>query len=216
MRNFDEEFETCGYRAIPKILSEFEIAAVSKRLSGSSKVVAGDRRLLDHTWCQDLARKLLGQVRERELVQGEFVSVLCTYFSKNGGTNWGVAPHRDTCIPVRKKFHSGDWRNWTVKQDIPHVRPPDSLLRSMFAIRLNVDASGQDNGALEIVSGSHIVGRAESPAVICEGETGSALLMSPLLIHSSKKSKTDVPRRVLHFLYGPCEMSPPARWYYAV
>ena len=216
MGNFDQEFETRGYRSIPKLLLESEIRAISERLSAGATLKAGDRRLLDHTWCQELAKTLLRRVRELELVNGKFVSVLCTYFSKTGRTNWGVAPHRDTCIPVHAKFHTGDWCNWTVKQDIPHVQPPHSMLRSMFAIRLNVDHSKRNNGALEVAPGSHNSPGSASPMVVCEGEAGSALLMSPLLVHSSKKSRTEESRRVLHFLYGPCEMSPPARWYYAV
>lgn len=155
MRNFDEEFAAPGYRSIPEILSESEIEVVDRRLGADSILVAGDRRLLDYGWCQHLARNLLGRVLGRDLVKGDFVSVLCTYFSKNEQTNWGVAPHRDTCVPLRSKFDRGDWRNWTVKQGIPHAQPPNSFLRSMFAIRLNIDASVRDNGALEVVSGSH-------------------------------------------------------------
>jgi hypothetical protein len=35
---------------------------------------------------------------------------------------------------------------------------------------------------------------------------GGAMVMRPPLLHASSKSRKDLPRRVLHFVFGPAEL----------
>ncbi len=81
-----------------------------------------------------------------------------------------------------------------------------------MALRLHLDASHQENGPLRVVPGSHrhgvlsdqqvetIVGKIKH--VTCVIEQGGVIVMRPLIIHSSSKSQSDKPRRVLHIEYA--------------
>jgi len=215
MSIIDRQFRSDGYLSIDDYLSGNEVAELRKRLSTTDRVIPGDRRMLDHDWCRSLAGVILNRIKERSLVAGNCVAVLCTYFDKSPESNWGVAPHRDIVIPQKVEFSACGWKNWSLKQEIPHAQPPKSLLHSMFSIRINIDAASAANGALLVAAGSHKTDKITTPDIICAGRSGSALLMSPLLVHASGKSTSKHRRRVLHFLFGPVEIEPPARWYYS-
>lgn len=215
MSNFNEEFESRGYFKIPDFLDTEGLARVKDELDRGSSTAAGDRRLLDHEWCQDLAASVRQVLRSRQLITGNYVATLCTFFDKSAETNWGVASHRDLSIPVKQRIEKDGWRNWSDKQGIPHVQPPKSLLLDMFAIRLNIDHSTLENGALLVSPFSHESDSYEAPSVVVGGPPGSALMMCPLIVHASRKSLDGSDRRVLHFLFGPEELEPPLEWFYA-
>ncbi len=197
------------------MLSDDSLSAVQLNLGDGARLHPGDRRLLDHKWCRDLADAIRNYLLAEQLIVGEYVATLCTYFDKSAETNWGVASHRDLSIPVKRRFEKSGWRKWTDKQDIPHVQPPRPFLAEMFAVRLNVDKSDAANGALIVSPSSHKTESAVPPSVVVDGAPGSALMMSPLIMHSSKKSTSGADRRVLHFLFGPALPSPPVEWFYA-
>jgi ectoine hydroxylase-related dioxygenase (phytanoyl-CoA dioxygenase family) len=102
-----------------------------------------------------------------------------------------------------------------VKRGVPHARPPVGVLENMVAVRIHLDDCDRDNGALRVIPGSHrhgimsdeqiksFIEREES--VVCEAARGSALLMRPLLLHSSGPAKSPRHRRVVHieFAAGP-------------
>jgi ectoine hydroxylase-related dioxygenase (phytanoyl-CoA dioxygenase family) len=81
----------------------------------------------------------------------------------------------------------------------------------MITIRLHLDDTPASNGALRVIPGSHRFGRIPAAAlagyekeneVVCECMAGDAVLMSPLLLHSSRRSVTPERRRVIHFEYA--------------
>lgn len=215
MSDFDADFQRNGFLGIPDILDQQELRRVRERLGRQAKLTVGDRRLLDHSWCRELAGSVRDELQSRRLIAGDYVATLCTYFDKSSDTNWGVAPHRDIGIPVRQEFDSNTWKNWTIKQGIPHGQPSKSFLRRMFAVRLNIDQSSSDNGALMVAPGSHLTDDQVQPQLMVEGPAGSALMMHPLIVHASRKSASGAHRRTLHFLFGPAVISLPAQWFYA-
>lgn len=83
MTEFDTEFSTRGYLLIDEFLSEEELAPVLSSVDSLPGESAGDRRLLDHEWCRSLSNLVLERVQEKDLVRGEFVGVLCTFFDKS-------------------------------------------------------------------------------------------------------------------------------------
>lgn len=94
----------------------------------------------------------------------------------------------------------------------PFFQPPVTVLEQMVAVRLQLDDNAADTGPLEVVPGSHVMGRLSSEAiraatvsgkVPCVVERGGVVVLRPLLIHSSAKGRSAGSRRVLHFLYGP-------------
>lgn len=216
MVDFDSRFRSDGFLAVDGVLTGAEVLELTPRIDEAAPDSVGDRRMLDHAWCREMARQVLETCLSRGLVNGDFVGVLCTFFDKSARSNWGVAPHRDLAVPVRAKADIEGWKNWSVKQDIPHAHAPRGLLERMFSLRLNVDRSAADNGALMVAPGSHRSTESAKPTYTVEGNPGDGLLMSPLTVHSSRKSVSHTSRRVLHFLFGPRETRDSAEWFYAV
>ena len=216
MVDFDKRVRLDGFLAVDEVLTQADLLDLMPKIDEAAPDAVGDRRMLDHVWCRELSRQILTTCAGRGLVTGDFVGVLCTFFDKSARSNWIVAPHRDLAVPVRVKADIEGWRNWSVKQDIPHAQPPRSLLERMFSLRLNVDPSTAEKGALKVSPGSHVAGHDTIPDRVIEGRAGDGLLMSPLTVHASKKSASGASRRVLHFLYGPRDIGHPAEWFYAV
>lgn len=150
----------------------------------------------------------------------------CTLFDKAADRNWLVGWHQDLAVPVRDKVMDAACSGWSLKEGMNFVQPPDAVLADMVAIRVHLDDSAAGNGPLRVIPGSHVQGRlAASDAasqraligeVVCTVARGGALLMRPLLLHASSKAEVDMPRRVLHFLFGPPDLPLGLRWHLAV
>ena len=78
-------------------------------------------------------------------------------------------------------------------------------------LRVHLDASTSDNGALRVIPGSHRFGIlsdeqihhfTQQQSVDCLVSPGGVLAMRPLLLHASSKARFDIPRRVLHIEYA--------------
>ncbi len=102
------------------------------------------------------------------------------------------------------------------------MQPPAELMSHMLAIRLHLDKSGFDNGPLRVIAGSHSEGRlsAEQVArwdkqnfVICTVPKGGALLMRPLVLHSSSACAIPKPRRVIHLEFAAEELPQGLEWH---
>lgn len=87
-------------------------------------------------------------------------------------------------------------------------------MQSLVAVRVHIDHTTSQNGALQVVPYSHN-GVNSHERVTCEVREGGALIMRPLLLHASSKLEFGV-RRVLHIVYGPPELPLPAEWAHAV
>jgi ectoine hydroxylase-related dioxygenase (phytanoyl-CoA dioxygenase family) len=105
---------------------------------------------------------------------------------------------------------------------VPHVQPPVEILERMITIRLHLDDCNEDNGALRVLPGTHCLGRLtseqigqlrrDSREVLCRASAGDALLMRPLLLHASSRSRTGPHRRVLHIDYAGVALPEPLEW----
>ena len=149
--------------------------------------------------------------------------VRAIFFDKSSGSNWLVPWHQDLTIAVASKREAPGFGPWSVKDGIPHVQPPDELLKQMIALRLHLDDCDASNGALRVIPGSHKSGRlnpdqiaaarASSAEVVCEASAGDVLLMRPLLLHASSKSVSDRRRRILHIEYCCGELPAGMTWH---
>jgi ectoine hydroxylase-related dioxygenase (phytanoyl-CoA dioxygenase family) len=127
-----------------------------------------------------------------------------------------VALHQDLSIPVERRIESAECSGWSEKEGCLYVQPPAEVLEEMVAVRVHVDACPAESGALRVVPGSHMFGRLDSVAakklkeergeVVVPVPRGGALVMKPLLLHASSKATGTMPRRVLHFVFGPPEL----------
>jgi len=148
--------------------------------------------------------------------------VRALFFDKTPEANWRVPWHQDLTIAVEKKMEVVGFSAWSIKDDILHVQPPRKILECMATIRIHLDDSDLNNGALKIIPRSHLCGKLNSSeiadwtkqtAFICEISKGSALLMRPLLLHSSSPAKSPSHRRVLHIEYATQDLPAGLKWF---
>lgn len=132
------------------------------------------------------------------------------YFDKPEKSNWFVSYHQDLTISVNKKIDVKHFENWTVKQNQFAVQPPKEILENNFTIRIHLDRTTKDNGALKVLNASHKKGISrveninlnEEIETICEVEKGGIMIMKPLLFHASNKTTNNERRRVIHIEFS--------------
>lgn len=181
-----------------------------------TEVVPEVRQLHAHTNVTRLVADVLGT--QALLVRGLF-------FDKTPDSNWGIFWHQDLSIAVRRREQVEGFRPWSVKAGIPHVQPPSEILDGMLTVRLHLDDCSEANGALRVIPGSHRSARlslAESERLqqngepmTCEVATGGAVVMKPLLLHSSHKGTSKSRRRVLHLEFASAPLPGPLEWYHS-
>ncbi|MFB9110446.1 phytanoyl-CoA dioxygenase family protein [Flavobacterium gyeonganense] len=142
------------------------------------------------------------------------------YFDKPEKSNWFVAYHQDLTISVNKKIEVENFENWTVKQNQFAVQPPAAILENNFTIRIHIDKTTKDNGALKVINNSHSKGilRIEKldfgkeKETICEVQKGGIMIMKPLLFHASNKTTNNERRRVIHIEFSKQELPEGLEW----
>ena len=95
--------------------------------------------------------------------------------------------------------------------------------KKMLSVRIHLDDCPATNGALRVIPGSHLEGKLdesiivdkvqEREAVTCEISAGGALVMRPLLLHSSSASETPQHRRVVHLDYANVSLPEGLGWF---
>lgn len=150
----------------------------------------------------------------------KYFVVKSIYFDKPGNSNWFVAYHQDLTISVNQRAEIGGFGPWTVKQNQFAVQPPLSILQDIFTIRIHLDDTDENNGALKVISGSHAKGiyRPEhidwstETEVSCNVKAGGIMIMKPLLLHASSRTVDDRKRRVIHIEFSKEELPEDLKW----
>lgn len=145
-----------------------------------------------------------------ELFGPDYFLVKSIYFDKPEQSNWFVAYHQDLTISVEEKKQVAGFDQWTVKNNQFAVQPPVALLENIFTIRIHLDDTDENNGALKIVPGSHRKGiyRPETidwnkeQEVVCKVQRGGIMIMQPLLLHASNRTTNNNKRRVIHLEFS--------------
>ncbi|MEX6687087.1 phytanoyl-CoA dioxygenase family protein [Danxiaibacter flavus] len=156
----------------------------------------------------------------KNFFKGNYFVVKSIYFDKPKTSNWYVSYHQDLTISVDKKNEMAGFGPWTVKQNQFAVQPPLEILQQILTIRIHLDETSGDNGALRVVPGSHLKGIYRPEAidwniekeVVCAVPQGGIMLMRPLLLHSSGRTINDMPRRVIHIEFSDLELPAGLRW----
>ncbi len=135
-----------------------------------------------------------------------------TLFEKSNRSNWLVVWHQDTALPLRERVEVPGWGPWSIKERIDYAHAPAGALSQVLALRIHLDDSTQDNGPLRVLPRSHMRGvlnddeihalAVRTTPVDCIAAKGGVIAMRPLLVHASSKSRTEIPRRVLHIEYA--------------
>lgn len=154
----------------------------------------------------------------RQITGSGYFVVKSIYFDKPPHSNWFVSFHQDLTISVDKKFELAGFGPWTVKQDQFAVQPPLPILEDNITVRIHLDDTNADNGALNIIPGSHRNGiiRPEtadlSTSVSCPVPKGGIMLMKPLLLHASGRTTNHERRRVIHIEFSRQALPESLQW----
>lgn len=147
----------------------------------------------------------------------KMIPVRSILFDKTPESNWPVARHQDLTIAVRKSQILEGYGPWSMKEQIPHVQPPVSILKKMVTLRIHLDPTPAGNGALRVIPGSHALGKLNRERIdsfsgdedlVCECQPGDVLAFRPLLVHSSRRSKNPSHRRIIHLEFAPPDILP--------
>lgn len=141
--------------------------------------------------------------------EGYFI-VKSIYFDKPEKSNWFVAWHQDLTVAVNRKTELPGYGPWTVKLNNFGVQPPINILQNNFTVRIHLDDTDKNNGALKVIKGSHLKDvyrvknidwEAENEE-ICDVKAGGIMIMRPLLMHASDRSTINQRRRVIHIEFS--------------
>lgn len=224
-RDMKDNFQLNGFTLVRKVLAPSECENLNlqaKAIVGASSVCT--RLLLEIEWCQALAKLL--RERLKLFIPSSFVAVQCTYFEKSKDYNWLVPVHQDLCIPVLEEIYAEGFGPWSRKEGELFVQAPEVVLNELVAVRVHLEPCLEIDGPLQVVSGSHLMGVLTSEdateiknkrgITTCVASIGDAIVMRPLLLHSSSKATGTSLRRVLHFLFGPAKLPNGLQWRHAV
>jgi hypothetical protein len=139
------------------------------------------------------------------------------FFDKQQEANWSVPGHQDRMMPVEP----GGATPTTMRNGVAYADHSHATLAALVALRVHFDAVGLEDGALEVVRGSHRRGVLATDAIRavplsdyspCVAARGDVLALRPLLLHRSGRRITDGHRRVLHVVYAAEHPPDGSRW----
>ena len=227
------EINSEGFAIIDKVYSEIEI---EKIISEIEKVTENKTENSTFRKSQDLfaIRQFHKEIPEtlniifnqnlREIIKlnfGEnYFITKSIFFDKPEKSNWFVAYHQDLTISVDKKVEIENYENWTTKQNQFAVQPPKEILEQNFTIRIHIDKTTNENGALKVLNKSHRRGIVRTENIeleneietICEVEKGGIMIMKPLIFHASNKTTNNERRRVIHIEFSNQKLPNELEW----
>jgi hypothetical protein len=213
-RSPQERVSSAGFAIIPEVLSECEIADLKSMLDRSElpRSRAGMRHAMRNATVAALARDSRLMAMAQEVLGRAALPFRATLFDKSRTSNWLVVWHQDTALPLCERREVPGWGPWSIKHGVNYAHAPASALEQVLALRLHLDDSIAENGPLRVLPGTHSLGvlsdealrdlSIQIEAIDCTVPRGGILAMRPLVVHSSSKSQSNVPRRVLHMEYA--------------
>lgn len=223
-----------GFAILPPIFTNEETAALLQYIESKSADISTSNPSFIQTKNLFAIRQLLKHLPNlrKHLFIPRFLQLLdviggkdyfltkAIYFNKPKDSNWFVPYHQDLSISVTQKADIGAYSNWTFKRGQYGVHPPMDVLEDTFAVRIHLDDTDEHNGALKVIPQSHLQGVIrsgnrdlnKSQEVICRVKKGGVMLMKPLTLHASNKTRNDRQRRVIHLEFCNRELVEPLEW----
>jgi ectoine hydroxylase-related dioxygenase (phytanoyl-CoA dioxygenase family) len=231
--DFTQEIHTQGFAIAPQVINPAAVQNLIKAVEQipSSEAISqrggqafGIRNLLN---VMPAARALAEEPALRSLVEPilgiKARVVRSIFFDKSPTANWKVPWHQDVTIAVQSKIPTPGYQCWSTKAGISHVQPPVAVLENILILRLHLDETSEQNGALKVIPSSHCQGRLsdqqiqewqdKGEKITCQVSSGGALLMRPLLLHASSQSTTSDHRRVIHLEWAGMELPNGLQWF---
>lgn len=214
------ELETNGYSIIDSIYSKEEVTSIielinqldtSKPIFRKTENIFAIRQFLKEV---PEIKPLIFNENLKNVIKKiggkDYFVVKSIYFDKPEKSNWFVPYHQDLTISVDKKLENIGFSNWTTKHNQFAVQPTSDILENIFTVRIHLDDTNDENGALKILEKSHqkSVFRLENQnlknekEVFCNVKSGGIMLMKPLLFHGSNKTTNEKNRRVIHIEFS--------------
>jgi ectoine hydroxylase-related dioxygenase (phytanoyl-CoA dioxygenase family) len=203
-----------GYGLIPNVFGKDEVLDLLNDLRNENlpRTRAGVRHAMRSTKVTRIALDSRMLEIARAILGTGAIGFRATLFEKLPDSNWLVAWHQDTALPLRERRDVPGWGPWSVKDGVNYAHAPAQALERILALRVHLDSSVEDNGPLRVLPGTHVQGvltddeihsiAERTAGVDCLMPLGGVIAMRPLVIHASSKSRTENPRRVLHIEYA--------------
>jgi hypothetical protein len=203
-----------GFSVTACVFPRDEVADLLTRLAeaGFARSRAGARHLMGMPAVAAIAHEPRMRSIADHALGGEAFPFRATLFDKSATSNWLVVWHQDTALPLRSRIDRPGWGPWSLKAGVSYAHAPAEVLSQVVALRLHLDDSLADNGPLRVLPGTHLMGVLDDAtlgelgrrggAVQCLGARGSVMMMRPLIVHASSRSRSTPPRRVLHIEYA--------------
>ena len=155
-----------------------------------------------------------------ELFGINYFVIKSIYFDKPETSNWYVSYHQDLTISVDKKMELENFKFWTTKQNQFAVQPPIEILENIYTIRIHLDDTDENNGALKVIEKSHLkkIYRPENidwnteKEITCNVNKGGIMIMKPLTLHSSNRTTNNKKRRVIHIEFSDKNLPNGLNW----
>ncbi|NII85103.1 MULTISPECIES: phytanoyl-CoA dioxygenase family protein [unclassified Pedobacter] len=156
----------------------------------------------------------------KEVFGEDYFLVKSIYFDKPETSNWFVSYHQDLTISVNQKVEIAGFGPYTNKHKQFAVQPPLDILESNFTIRIHLDDTNEENGALKVIANSHrkSIYRPETinwnveKEISCNIKRGGVMIMKPLLLHSSGRTTNNQKRRVIHLEFSNKILPKELKW----
>ena len=233
MKNIDKhknEILENGFTTINDIYSKEEVETIISTINQADTSKETFRKSTDLFAIRQFLRELPDVIKLvfsdnlksiiSQLFGQDFFVVKSIYFDKPESSNWYVSYHQDLTISVDKKLEIENFGPWTTKQDQFSVQPPTDILENNFTIRIHLDETDENNGALKVVPKSHLkkIYRPETinweteTETICKVKKGGIMIMKPLLLHSSSRTTNIKKRRVVHIEFSNQQLPTGLNW----
>lgn len=225
-----EDFSINGFSIIDDIYATEEIDIILAQIDRLNSNNENYKRSVDLFAIRQFLKEVPGAIDAifnenlktvlAQLFGDRYFVVKSIYFDKPNTTNWYVPYHQDLTISVDKKIVLSGFDYWTVKHNQFSVQPPLDILQNIVTVRIHLDATDENNGALKVVPKSHTKGvyRPETidwtieEEVSCIVSKGGIMLMKPLLLHSSGRTTNNRQRRVIHIELANVELPNELNW----
>ncbi|MDX1959864.1 MAG: phytanoyl-CoA dioxygenase family protein [Leptospiraceae bacterium] len=230
MKNKNDEIQENGFTFIPEVYSVDEVREIIYLIDNADKTNDTFRKSSDLFAIRQFLKEIPKSVNLifnknlkliiEEIFGKDYFVVKSIYFDKPEDSNWYVNYHQDLTISVDVKAELEGFSLWTSKQNQFAVQPPIEILKSIFTIRIHLDDTDSENGALKVIPKSHskeIYKHNHSDwetenEVVCEVSKGGIMIMKPLLLHSSSRTTNNKKRRVIHIEFSNKELPTEVNW----
>jgi ectoine hydroxylase-related dioxygenase (phytanoyl-CoA dioxygenase family) len=225
-----KEFGEKGFAIISDVYSDCDIKAIINCIEQVDTFNATFRRSTDLFAIRQFLKEVpdavplifIDKLKSiiNDLFGNDYFVVKSIYFDKPGESNWFVSYHQDLTISVDKKVDLQDFGPWTVKQNQFAVQPPLDILEDNFTIRIHLDDTDENNGALRVIPNSHTkriyraetIDWSEEKEITCCVPEGGIMIMRPLLLHASSRTTNNRKRRVVHIEFSRNNLPEPLHW----